>query len=151
MATEFGERRAEIMIFLKRLSAREKLVVLSFLSNDAAICARVPNLARTILDMHRSYHKLELLQLVETEHPNVDLEFLARRKGCRLERTGGTGDSWRILTADNRGARLRVEEHCPKRITFTLKQALDALRSLPDKTSSVTAVRRFDEFGPASD
>ena len=78
------------MAFLKGLSPREKLVVLSFLSNDAAIYSRVPNLARSILDMHRSYHKMELLQLVETEHANLNLEFLARRKGCRLERVAGS-------------------------------------------------------------
>ena len=137
MATEFGKRRAEIMTFLKGLSEREKLVVLSYLSNDAAICARVPNLARTVLDMHRSYHKLELLQLAETEHPNLDLEFLARRKGCRLERADGPGDRWRILQVDNRGCSTGIEEHCLKRNTFTLKQALDVLRSLPDQASSV--------------
>ena len=137
MATEFGKRRAEIMTFLKGLSAREKLVVLSYLSNDAAICARVPNLARAILDMHRSYYKLELLQLADTEHPNLDLEFLARRKGCRLERAEGSGDRWRIFEVDDRGARLRIEERGAKRAALTRGQALEALRSLPDQDVSV--------------
>jgi hypothetical protein len=136
MATDFGKRRAEIMTFVKGLSAREKLVVLSCLSNDAAICARVPNLARTILEMHRSYHKLEVLQLVETGRPNLNLEFLARRKGCRLERAEGPGDCWCIFRADNRSVRLGIE-HGPMRNALTCSQALEALRSLPDQGASV--------------
>jgi hypothetical protein len=87
--------------------------------------------------MHRSYHKLELLQLAASEHHNLNLEFLARRKGCRLERACGRGDCWRILQADNRAVRHGIEVHCLKRNTFTLKQALDVLRSLPDQASSV--------------
>jgi hypothetical protein len=137
MATEFGKRRAEILTFLKGLSAREKLVVLSFLSNDAMICTRVPNLALAILDMHRSYHKLELRQLVESEHSNLNLAFLARRKGCRLERIGSQGDSWRILRAGHVPVRLSMGEHDLERNTFTPKQALDVLRSLPDQVNSV--------------
>ena len=136
MATEFGKRRAEIVAFLKGLSAREKLVVLSYLSNDAAICARVPNLARAILDMHRSHHKLELLQLVETERPNINLEFLARRKGCRLERVAGLADRWRIFRVHDRVTRLTAEEHGPKRSALTLGQALEELRALPDNDAS---------------
>ena len=136
MATEFGARRAEIMTFLKGLSPREKLVVLSFLSNDAAIYSRVPNLARSILDMHRSYHKMELLQLVDTEHANLNLEFLARRKGCRLERVAGVADRWRILRAHDRGVGLSVEADGQKRTSLTLGQALEALRALPERLSS---------------
>jgi hypothetical protein len=136
MATEFGKRRAEIMTFLKGLSPREKLVVLSCLSNDAMICACVPNLARTVLDMHRSYFKLELLQLADTECPSLNLEFLARRKGCRLERAG-QGDRWRILQAENRGGRSGIEDFSLKSNIFTRDQALEVLRSLPDQASSV--------------
>jgi hypothetical protein len=132
MATEFGQRRVEILAFLKALSAREKVVVLSFLSNDATICARLPNLASAIQDMHRSYHKLELLQLAGTESSNLSLEFLARRKRCRLERVGPHGDCWRILRTDHRPIRVGLEL-----TTFTQMQALDVLRSLPDETSPI--------------
>ncbi len=96
MASEFGKRRNEIMSFLKALNEREKLVVLAYLSNDAAIGACVPNLAGSILEMHRRYHRLELLKLAETERPTLDLGFLARRKGCRLERAAGLPGRWRI-------------------------------------------------------
>jgi len=136
MATEYGTRRAEIMAFLKGLSPREKLVVLSFLSNDAAIYSRVPDLARSVLDMHRSYHKMELLQLVETEHTNLNLEFLARRKGCRLERVVGVADRWRILRAHDRGVGLSVEADGQTRRPLTVGQALEALRALPERPFS---------------
>jgi hypothetical protein len=135
MASEFGKRRAEIMSFLKGLDEREKLVVLTYLSNDAAISARIPNLARTVLDMHRAYHKFELLEFVEGEHSNLDLEFLARRKGCRLEHAKGPGDRWRIVQAGDRGVRLGLVGSGPKRIALTRKQALEVLRSLPDQQS----------------
>ena len=92
MAREFGKRRAEIMSFLNGLSDREKLVVLTYLCNDARISARIPDLPRTILDMHHAFHGMELLKFADTERSNVDLEFLARRKGCRLERIEGAGD-----------------------------------------------------------
>ena len=133
MASELGRRRAEIMTFLKGLSEREKLVVLAYLSNDAGICARAPHLARTVLDMHRSYNEGQVIQLAATEASNLDLELLARRKGCRLQRVAGPGDRWRILPADDRGARLAIEEHGRRCNSLTLGQALEALRALPDQ------------------
>ena len=133
--TEFAKRRAEIMTFLKGLNEREKLVVLAHLSNDAVISARIPDLARTVLDMHHAYHKLELLKLVEAEHSNLDLEFLARRKGCRLERAEGPADRWRIVQADKRGVRLGPGGSGTKPSALTRKQALEKLRSLPDQDS----------------
>ena len=137
MTTEFGKRRTEILAFLKTLDKREKLVVLSFLSNDATICARVPNLASAILDMHRAYHKLELLQPVETEHPRINLEVLARRKGCRVERIAEHGDCWRILRLGHGPVRLSLVDHGVQQTTFTLMEALDILRTLPDRFHSV--------------
>ena len=84
---------------------------------------------RAILEMHRRYHKLELLKLAETEQPNLDLGFLARRKGCRLERAAGLPDRWRI-----RRLRENVVRH-PQQNALTLAQALEALRALPDQES----------------
>ena len=132
MATELGRRRAEIMTFLEGLSEREKLLVLAYLSNDAGICARAPNLARTVLDMRRPT-RLETIQLAGTEASNLDLEFLARRKGCRLERVAGQADRWRIFQVHDRVARTTAEERCPKRFALTPGQALEALRALPDQ------------------
>jgi hypothetical protein len=133
MASEFGKRRNEIISFLKALNERERLVVLAYLSNDAAIGVRVPNLAASILEMHRRYHKLELLKLAETEHPTLDLGFLARRKGCRLERAACQPDRWRIHHLHD-----NVVRH-PQQNALTLAQALEALRALPDKENSVKA------------
>ena len=41
--------------------------------------------------MRRSHNRLEVIQLARAEASNLDLEFLARRKGCRLERVAGVG------------------------------------------------------------
>jgi hypothetical protein len=114
---------------------REKLVVLTHLSNDPVISARIPDLARAVLDMHRAYHKRELLKLVEAEHSNLDLEFLARRKGCRLERADGSGDLWRIVEGDRRGVRPGSGGTGTKRTALSRKQALEVLRSFPDQHS----------------
>jgi hypothetical protein len=123
----------EIISFLKGLSEREKLVVLAHLSNDAAIGARIPNLATSVVEMHRRNYKLELLKLAEAEHPTLDLRFLARRKGCRLERTSGLPDRWRI-----RRLHENVVRH-PLQDALTLAQALEALRALPDAGNSAKA------------
>jgi hypothetical protein len=130
MASEFGKRRNEIIAFLKGLNARERLVVLAYLSNDAAIGARVPNLAGSIVEMHRRYHKLELLKLAQTEHHTVDLGLLARRKGCRLEGVAGLPDRWRIRRLHGDVARNLDQD------AVTLQQALETLRALPDERSA---------------
>jgi hypothetical protein len=136
MATELGRRRAEIVTFLKGLSEREKLLVLAYLSHDAGICARAPNLANTVLDMRRSHNRLETIQLARAEASNLDLEFLARRKGCRLERVVGQADRWRIFPVHDRVARTNAEERYPKRFALSPGQALEALRALPDQDVS---------------
>jgi hypothetical protein len=139
MASEFGKRRAEIMSFLKGLSERERLVVLTCICNDPTISARIPNLARAVLEMHRAYHKNELLKLVEAEHSNVDLEFLARRKGCRLQRVAGSSDRWCIRWVQANLARSRTEGQCQQNSALTLVEALDTLRALPDWKSAAKA------------
>jgi hypothetical protein len=125
MSTELGKRRAEIMAFLNELSAREKLIVLTYLANDSEISTRIPNLARTVVDMHRAHHRVELLKLA-TDNSNLDLEFLARRKGCRLEPVEGRGDRWSVVPAAG------VAGSRTQQTPLTRKQALDLLRSLPD-------------------
>jgi hypothetical protein len=114
------------MAFLSGLTAREKLIALTYLANDAGVSARIPDLARTVLDMHRAHHRVELLKLT-TQSANLDLEFLARRKGCRLEPVEGPGDRWRVMPAANVGG-ARTQ-----RASLSRKQALDLLRSLPDQ------------------
>jgi hypothetical protein len=126
MTNEPGRRRAEIMTFLGQLSGREKLVALAYLANDAGISARIPDLARTVQEMHRAYHRVELLKIT-TERSNLDLQFLARRKGCNLRRVEGPGDRWRIIPAASRGS-VRAQ-----RAPLSREQALDLLRSLPDQ------------------
>ena len=133
MTREFGKRHAEIMSFLSGLSEREKLVVLTYLGNDPAISARIPNLARTVLDMHRAHHRAELLKLVETEHHNLELAFLARRKGCRLVRATGVEDRWCILSTHDQSPRQRTTGCGLERNSLTRVQALQVLRSLPDR------------------
>jgi hypothetical protein len=129
--TEFGRRRTEIMAFLGGLSEREKLIVLTYLSNDAAINARIaPELASTVLDMRRSLHRAELLKLA-ADNSNVDLQLLARRKGCRLEQR--PGDRWHIASCSNRNAGLGIAVARPQQALLTRRQALDVLRSLPDR------------------
>jgi hypothetical protein len=128
--TEFGRRRAEIMAFLGGLSEREKLIVLTYLSNDAAIGARIPELPRTVLDMRRSLHRAELLKLA-ADNCNVDLQLLARRKGCLLEQR--PGDRWRIASCTNRKTGLGIAIARPQQALLTRRQALDVLRSLPDR------------------
>ena len=90
------------------------------------------NLGKTVLDMHRAYHRVELLKLA-TENSNLDLEFLARRKGCRLEPVEGPGDRWRITPAANRGSWPGAGGRPTQSTLLTRKQALDLLRSLPDR------------------
>jgi hypothetical protein len=130
MANDFGKRRSEIISFLKGLNEREKLVVLAFLSNDGAIGARVPGLTASIVEMHRRHHKYDLLKLAEAKQPTLDLGLLARRKGCKLERAVGLPDCWRIRRLAGNVAR-----HLDRN-TLTLRQALEALRALPDRGSA---------------
>jgi hypothetical protein len=122
------------MTFLKGLSEREERVVLLYLSNDTSIA---PNLANKLVGMRHSCHEPRIIQLAEGS--NLDLAFLARRKGCRLERVVGAGDRWRIfLRGHDHGAQLRTEEHNKNRNALTLGQALAALRALPDQKISTT-------------
>ena len=132
MSSELGKRRAEIVAFLGQLNNREKLIVLTYLANDAGIGARIPDLSKTVLDMHRAYHRVELLKSA-TENSNLDLEFLARHKGYRLEPVEGPGDRWRITPAANRGGWPGAGGRLTQSTLLTRKQALDLLRSLPDK------------------
>jgi hypothetical protein len=134
MATEFWKRRAEIMTFLKGLSEREKRVVLLYLCNDASIA---PNLASKLAGIRHSCHEPKSIQLAEGS--NLDLAFLARRKGCRLERVVGAGDRWRIfIRGHDDGDQLRIARHSQNRSALTLGQALAALRALPDQETSTT-------------
>lgn len=137
MTTEFGKRRAEIVTFLKELSDCEKLIVLEYLSKDAVIRAHVPDLARTVFDLRRSCGPLRAVRLIEPGQPNLDLELLARRKGCRLERAGGPADRLRILGADDRGAVPGIEEHTTSRQSLSRVQALEVLRALPDRDNPI--------------
>jgi hypothetical protein len=135
MSNEFGKRRAQIVAFLKQLSADEKIVVLTYLANDAGISARIPSLAKIALDMRRAQHRAELLTLA-SDNSNLDLEFLARRKGCRLAPVNGAGDLWRIVPAAWRDARFGLDVSRTQQNSFTRKQALEFLRSLPDEQSN---------------
>jgi hypothetical protein len=133
MATRFGTRRAEIVTFLKGLTDGEKLVVLEFLSKDSIIRANAPDFARTVLNLRRSCRNLTVVRAVGTERSSLDLEFLAHRKGCRLERVEGPADRWRILGADNRSVSSGIERNRTNRQPLTTAQALEILRALPDK------------------
>ena len=131
MTKEFAERRAKIIAFLTGLTPREKLIVLACLSNDATISARIPDLAKTVLDMQRAQHSLELRALAETARSNLELRLLARRKGCRLEPSDGSADLWRIVYGGDLHARILNSR--PMESPLTRQQALDILRSLPDQ------------------
>jgi hypothetical protein len=85
MIKKLGKRRAEIMAFLNGLSEHEKFVVLTYFSNDDAITA------------HPGAREDRYGYASRAEDSNLDLEFLARRKDCRLEQ--GPGDRWRIVPA----------------------------------------------------
>jgi hypothetical protein len=137
MTTEFGKRRAEIVSFLKGLSERERLIVLEYLSKDAVIRARVPELARAVFDLRRSCHTLKTLRLVQPEHATLDLELLARRKGCRLERAEGPADRLRIVGPYDRDATPGIDRHATSRRSLSRAQALEILRALPDRDSSI--------------
>lgn len=135
MSSELGKRRAQIIEFLKELSTTEKLIALTYLANDAGISAHIPNLARIVLDIRRSHYRVELLKLA-TENSNLDLEFLARRKRCRLEPVNGPGDRWCIVPASGSDTRLGLGDSRKQRISLTRKQVLDFLHSLPDEQSN---------------
>jgi hypothetical protein len=129
MAAGFGTRRAEIVTFLKGLTDGEKLVVLEFLSKDSMIRANAPDFARTVLNLRRSCRNLTVVRAIGSERSSLDLEFLAHRKGCRLERVEGVSDAWRILRGGPSGPeRYRTDRH-----PLTTAQALEILRALPDK------------------
>src|SRR5262245_45474140 len=125
MTNDFAERRRKIIGFLNGLSQREKLMVLTCLSNDAAIHARIPDLTKT--------YRAELLALAETERSNLDLRLLARRKGCRLEPNGGPADLWCIVSDDDPQKRIPCAVNRLRRPALTRNQALHILRSLPDQ------------------
>jgi len=133
---EFGKRRSEIINFLRELTDREKLVALTYLANDGSISARIPGLATTIMDMHRAHHRSEVLKSVGAKSSKLDLELLARRKGCRLERAPGSRDLLRIVpTADSRAQGTGVRRSADD--LLTLAQALAKLRALPDCPRSI--------------
>jgi hypothetical protein len=140
MAGEFGRRRAEIIAFLKGLSERERLVALTYLSNDAAISAGVPDLARAVLGMHRSCYRRELLQLVD-KGPNLDLRILARRKGCRIQRVVGPQERWRIIPSHAPLPQQAGSAHGPRQDAITPIELLEVLRSLPDEATLTTPSR----------
>jgi hypothetical protein len=125
MAAGFGRRRAEIVTFLKGLNDREKLAVLEFLSNDPMIRPKAPDLGGTVLNLRRSCRNLTLVHAAEAERSSLDLEFLAQRKGCRVERVEGPVDRWRIHGADDPSGQSRP---------LTTGQALEILRALPDRS-----------------
>jgi hypothetical protein len=134
MTNDFAERRRQIIAFLNGLTQPEKLLVLACLTNDAAIRARIPDLAenpaKTVLDMRRAHYRAEVLALAETGRSNVDLRLLARRKGCRLEAAEGSADLWRIVYAGN-----PRPSHSSRPIerALTRRQALEVLRCIPDQ------------------
>jgi hypothetical protein len=132
MTNGFASRRAEIMAFLGGLSTREKLIVLTYLANDVGIGERISDLARAVLDVHRAHHRVDALKFTR-DSCNLDLEFLARKKGCRLEAVQGPGDRWRIIPLLDRGGIIDIALSRIERDSFTRKQALDLLRSLPDR------------------
>ena len=128
---DFGKRRSEIISFLRALTDREKLVALTYLANDGSISRRIPSLSIAIMEMHRAHHRSELLKSVQAEGSSLDLELLARRKGCRLERAPGSPNLLRIVPTGNcrawRQGASRPEEFLSR------TQALAKLRALPDQ------------------
>ena len=132
MAAGFGTRRAEIVTFLKGLTDREKLAAPEFLSNDPMIRGKAPDLARTVLNLRRSCRNLTLVHAADAERSSLDLEFLAHRKGCRVERVEGAPGAWRKFRTDGRSVPSGIEG--ADRRTFTTAQALEILRALPDRS-----------------
>ena len=134
MANDFGKRRTDIIAFLKALSDREKLVALTYLSNDPMIRTRIPNMATTVLDMHRSLNRQEILQSTRTDFVSLDLTFLAQRKGCRLQRAAGRPERWWIYGPSKSAPHGRGIDYGG---ALTPAQALEVLRSLPDQAHPV--------------
>jgi hypothetical protein len=133
MTNEFAERRRQIIAFINGLTQREKLDVLAWLSNDAAIGARIPDLAKTVLAMRRAHYRAEVLALAETERSNVDLRLLARRKGCRVEPAEGSADLWRIVYGGNLHSWAQSSRSRPIERALTRRQALEILRCILDQ------------------
>ena len=133
MTNEFAERRKKIIAFLNGLTQREKLVVLACLSNDAAISARIPDLAKTVFELQRAHYRAELLALAGTECSSLDLRLLARRKGCRLEPAEGPVGHFHIVHAGGSQTRVHCNGNRTTQTSVTQEQALEILRSLPDR------------------
>jgi hypothetical protein len=94
------------------------------------IRANAPDLARTVLNLRRSCRNLTVVRAIGSERSSLDLEFLAHRKGCRLERVEGLSGAWRILHGGPSGTeRYRTDRH-----PLTTAQALEILRALPDRS-----------------
>lgn len=127
---EFGRRRSEIVRFLGALTDREKLLALAYLANDRMISARIAGLANTIMDMHRAHHRSASLKSVGTTSCSIDLELLARRKGCRLERALGSTDLWRIVS----DCTAKSAPPISSGPALTPTEALLTLRALPDSS-----------------
>ena len=123
---EFGRRRSEIIRYLGALTDREKLIALAYLANDRMIGARIPGLANTMMDMHRAHHRSALLKSVGAKSCNIDLELLARRKGCRLEPVLGSPDLWHIVSGSS--------PPISSGPALTPSEALITLRALPDRS-----------------
>jgi hypothetical protein len=127
---ELGKRRSEIIRFLGGLTDREKLLALAYLANDQMISARIPGLASTIMDMHRAHHRSALLKSVGAKSCTIDLELLARRKGCRIEPAFGSTDLWRIVS----DCSAKTAPPIPSGPALTPTEALITLRTLPDRS-----------------
>jgi hypothetical protein len=130
MTHEVGKRRAEIIAFLDALTEHEKLVALAHLSNNPAVGARIPHLARAVLDADRAQRQAEVIKLA-SESSSLELEFLARQKGCRLVRVEGAGDRWRVVATG--GTNAKAHAGGGKQPALTRNQALVLLRSLPER------------------
>ena len=137
MANEFAERQRKIVAFLNGLTQREKLLVLAWPCNDAAIIV-VGFLIwpRFVLDVRRAHYRAELRAFAETERSNADLGLLAWRKGCRLEPAKGSVDLWHIVYAGDLQARVQSNSGGPTQHPLTQRQALAILRCLPDQRSN---------------
>ena len=127
---EFGRRRSEIIRYLGALTDREKLLALAYLANDRMIGARIPGLANTMMDMHRAHHRSAILKSVGAKSCNIDLEFLARRKGCRLEQAVGSTDLWHIVS----DCSVKFGSPISSGPALTPTDALITLRALPDRS-----------------
>jgi hypothetical protein len=118
------KKNAEIAGFVR-------VVALEHLANAHAMRAYAPELVKIARTCRQKWQRVQDALAADPNPSNLTLDFLAHLKGCHLEHVNQHPDRWRLLQVGS-DKHLLVHEGGQSRDTFTLEEAMRALRALPD-------------------